>query len=144
MATRRKSTAKVTPFRPPSGSFIKPDTKFRLSQERHTLSRGLETVGVIFACLFLSAGALLGLFRLARYQKVQLDRLAEINREVAVMEAQVELQRERFAQSFSTGDTQVNLLRRQGFIQPNEVPIKLVERDEQSFPSGVTARNPDR
>jgi len=144
MATRRKSTAKVTPFRPPSGSFIKPDTKFRLSQERHTLSRGLETVGVIFACLFLSAGALLGLFRLARYQKVQLDRLAEINREVAVMEAQVELQRNRFAQSFSTGDTQVNLLRRQGFIQPNEVPIKLVERDEQSFPSNVTARTPDR
>lgn len=141
MATRRKSTSKVTPLRPPSGSFIKPDTKFKLSQERRTLSRGLEAVGVILTCLFLSAGALLGLFRLARYQKVQLDRLAEINREVAVMEAQVELQRERLAQSFSTGSTQAHLLRRQGFIKPDEVPIKLVEREEQSFPSGVTAQS---
>ncbi len=139
MPARRKRTAKVTPLRPTSGSFIKPDTKFRLRQERHTLSRGLETIGVIGISLCLSVGALIGLVGLAKYQKAQLDRLRELDREVAIMEAQVELQRERFAQSFSTGNRQEVILRREGFIRPDEVTIKLVERSDQSLPTGVTA-----
>ncbi|PLS68840.1 MAG: hypothetical protein CV045_05695 [Cyanobacteria bacterium M5B4] len=140
MATRRRSklTTKVTPLRPKSGSFVKPDTKFRLQQERHTLGRGLEIIGVTSASLLLSAGAIMGLIRLGKYQKVQLDRLKEVNREVAAMEARVEIQREKLARAFNP---QQSVPRQQGFLQPDEVSIKLVDRNEQSFRDSMTAAN---
>ncbi|MFN3361977.1 MAG: hypothetical protein ACK421_11215 [Pseudanabaenaceae cyanobacterium] len=133
--------SKVTPFpgRDTSGSFIPPETKFRLQQERHTLGRALEMVGVTIASLLLAGGAVLGIVNLAKYQKVQLDRLKELDREVAAMEAQIELQRERLAQAFSTGGQQDTLLHREGFLAPDEMSIKLVEKEGQTIPPQVTA-----
>ncbi|MCS6959148.1 MAG: hypothetical protein RMK91_03785 [Pseudanabaenaceae cyanobacterium SKYGB_i_bin29] len=142
---RARKGSRVTPFpnkenaSPSSGSFISPETKFRLQQERHTLGRALEMLGVTFVSLLLSGGAVIGIVHLAKYQKVQLDRLKELDREVAVMEAQIELQRERLAQAFSTGGQQDALLHREGFLDPDEMSIKLIEREKQTIPPSVTA-----
>ncbi len=101
--------------------------KQRRQRERRFKAKGIETLGVIAVSTACSVIAVMALARLIPYQTAQRERLDEITAEVQAVEHRVESLRRRFPEMFNAGKSKDALIRKYGFVKPNQIPIKILD-----------------
>ncbi|MEE3718612.1 hypothetical protein V2H45_17870 [Tumidithrix elongata RA019] len=112
------------------------EAKFKRQRAQQNKTRGIEAVVVIAVNIFLSAAAVIALTKLLPYQSVQKERLDTISAEVESAEQRVNALRAKLPQTFDSGKSQEVFLRKQGWIKPNQMTIKLVEPGDIATPNG--------
>jgi hypothetical protein len=101
--------------------------KQRHQRARRFKAKGFEALGVIAVSTAFSAVAVMALARLIPYQTAQRERLDEITTEVQAVGQRVEVLRVRFPEVFNAGKSKDALIRKHGFVKPNQIPIKLLD-----------------
>jgi hypothetical protein len=101
--------------------------KQRQQRARRFRAKGFEALGVIAVSTAFSVVAVMALARLIPYQTAQRERLDEISTEVQAVGQRVEALRVRFPDVFNAGKSKDALIRKHGFVKPNQIPIKLLD-----------------
>lgn len=101
--------------------------KQRHQSARRFKAKGFEALGVIAVSTAFSAVAVMALARLIPYQTAQRERLDEITTEVQAVGQRVEVLRVRFPEVFNAGKSKDAMIRKHGFVKPNQIPIKLLD-----------------
>jgi hypothetical protein len=101
--------------------------KQRHQRARRFKAKGFEALGVIAVSTAFSIVAVMALARLIPYQTAQRERLDEITAEVQAVGHRVEALRLRFPDVFNAGKSKDALIRKHGFVKPNQIPIQILD-----------------
>jgi len=104
-------------------------------KEQFYRAKATESIIVIAVNVALSIAAIAAIVRLLPYQTAQKERLDEIITEVNSVEQRVGGLREQLPQTLNSGKSQETLLRKQGWIRNNQMPIKLLDPTEVASPN---------
>jgi hypothetical protein len=118
--------------------------KQRHQRARRFKAQGFEALGVIAVSTAFSAVAVMALARLIPYQTAQRERLDEITTEVHAVGQRVEVLRVRFPEVFNAGKSKDALVRKHGFVKPNQIPIKILDSTPPSpQPNNINSGQPN-
>jgi hypothetical protein len=118
--------------------------KQRRQKERRFKAKGFESLGVIAVSTAFSVVAVMALARLIPYQTSQRERLDEISAELQAVEYRVEALRTRFPQVFDSGKSKEASIRQEGFVKPNQIPIKILDSPSSRPQPNNADRSSDR
>jgi len=116
--------SKVLPFR--SSYMALAEAQVKRQQVRRLKLRVLEVLAVTTAGAILSVIAGTAFARSLTYQMAQQHKLEEITAEVAHLERQVNLLRDRLPERFSTAEIDNAFLRKNGWLRPGQFVIRFL------------------
>jgi hypothetical protein len=124
----KQDKSKVLPFK--SSYMALAEAQVKRQQVRRLKLRVLEVLAVTTAGAILSLIAGTALARSLTYQMAQQQKLEEITAEVAQLERQVNLLRDRLPERFSTDEIDSAFLRKHGWLRPGQFVIRFLPNNQ--------------